>query len=130
MLNVIKRMAGILLAMVHTRAELFAVETEEQVQRFFAYLMLSLLGLFCLGMTVFFASILIITLFWETHRIAAVAGMMVFFGVAAVGLFLGVRSAFRNRPRYLAATLKEIARDVETLSAQGRRQSTSEERRP
>ena len=126
----IKRMAGTLLAMLQTRAELAAIEMEEQVLRFFSYLMLSLVALFCLGMTVFLGTILIITLFWDTHRIAAVSGMMVFFGVAAVVMALCVRTRFRSRPRFLSATLNEIGQDVAVLKSSGREPSPARERRP
>lgn len=116
MFNNLKRMAGTLLAMAQTRTELLAVEIEEELQRLFGYLMLSLVALFCFAVTVLLAVVLIIILFWDTHRVAAVLCLMGFFAIAAIALGLRVRNAYRQKPRFLSATMQELSKDVETLS--------------
>lgn len=116
MFNTLKRMAGTLLAMLQTRAELLAVEVEEEVQRLFGYLLLSLVALFCFGMTVLLAILLIVILFWESHRVAAVACLMGFFAITAVCISLWVRSCYRQKPRFLSATLNEFSKDIKALT--------------
>lgn len=115
MLKMIKRMVGTLLTMLQTRAELLAVEVEEEVQRLFGYLILSLVALFCFGIAVLLAIVLVIILFWDTHRVAVVAGLMGFFGVVAVAVGWRVCNSFHNKPRFLAATLDEMSKDIEAL---------------
>ena len=116
MFNNLKRMAGTLLAMAQTRTELLAVEIEEELQRLFGYLLLSLVALFCFGVTVLLGVVLIIFLFWDTHRVAVVLCLMGFFAITAVALGLRVRNAYRQKPRFLSATMQELSKDVETLS--------------
>ena len=115
MFNNVKRMAGILLAMMRTRAELAAVEIEEELQRLFGYLMLSLIALFCFGIAVLLGVLLIIILFWESHRIAVVIGMMGFFLFAAIGISMWVRNCYRQKPRFLAATMDEFSKDIQAV---------------
>lgn len=60
------KVAGTLLAIVKTRAELIAIELEEEWVRLLSYLLLSLSALFCLALTVFLAVILVIVLCWDS----------------------------------------------------------------
>ena len=115
MLELLKRMAANMLAILHTRAELLVVEVEEEVLRLFCYLMLSLVALICFGVTALLAILLVIVAFWDTNRIAAILGMMGVFGIAAVGIALYVRHAFNTKPKFLSNTLSEIAKDAEMV---------------
>lgn len=116
-------MAATVLAILQTRAELLAVEVEEEVLRFFSYLILSLVALICFGLATLLAILLIIVIFWDDNRIAAVACLMAFFGIASVALALGVRNCFRKKPKFLAGTLGEISKDVEMLKPSDREQA-------
>jgi len=115
MFELVKRMAATVLAMLHTRAELFAVEVEEEVLRFFSYLILSLVALVCFSVTALLVILLVIVAFWDTNRIAAIICMMGIFGFGAIGITLYVCHAFRNKPRFLASTLDEISKDIEMI---------------
>ena len=115
MFELVKRMAATLLVMLHTRAELLAVEVEEEVLRFFCYLILSLVALVCFSVTALLVILLVIVAFWDTNRIAAILCMMGVFGIGAIGIALYVRNAFRNKPRFLSSTLDEIAKDIEMI---------------
>ena len=120
MFNNLKRMAGTVLAMAQTRAELLAVEIEEEVQRLFGYLMLSLVALFCFGIAVLLAILLIIILFWDTHRVAVVAGLMGFFAILTIGIGLWVRNCYRQKPRFLSATMNELSKDIQAMTSSSR----------
>jgi uncharacterized membrane protein YqjE len=113
----IGRVAGTLLALFQTRIELFTVELQEESQRLLSWLILSLVALFCVAMAFFLAVFLVIVLFWDTWRIAAISGLIVFFGGAALLIALGVRSSYRKKPRMLASTRSELARDIERLKS-------------
>lgn len=111
------RMAGTLLAIFRTRAELFAVELQEGAQRLIFSLVLALMALFCFVTAVFLAIVLVIVLFWDGYRLWAIGGLMVFFGAAAVLIGLGVRSRLNQGPGMLAATRAELAKDIERFTS-------------
>lgn len=115
----IGRISATLLAMAQTRLELAAVEVEEEYQRLLGYLLMSLLALFLLGITLLLLALLVIVIFWETHRIEAVCGMAGLFGLGAVWLGLKVRADFRAKPRLLAATVDELRKDIEYIHTAG-----------
>ena len=110
-----RRVVAGLLAIAQTRAELLTVELEEEAQRLFSYLLLSLVALFCFGLAILLAVLLIVVLYWDCNRVAVIACLTAFFGLAAVVIGLGVRNCYRNKPRFLASTLDEISKDVEIL---------------
>jgi uncharacterized membrane protein YqjE len=109
------RLAATLLAMVQTRMELASVEMEEQSQRYLGYLLMSLLALFLFGIAIVLVALLVIILFWDTYRIAAVLGMAGVFALAAVVIGLKVRSGFASQPALLSATMAELQKDIEFL---------------
>lgn len=113
------RMAATLVAIVHTRLELAAVEMEEESLRFLSYLALAMLALLCIAIGVVLAAFLVIVLFWDTHRIAAIA--IAAGGFAALGLLvgLGVRSSFRHKPKLLSFTLAELNKDLASMKQLG-----------
>lgn len=111
-------MASTLLAIFQTRIELFTVELQEEAQRLLSYLILSLVALFCVIMAFLLGVFLIIVLLWDSYRILAVSGLIVFFGGAAALIAIGIRSSLRKKPRMLAYTRSEIARDIERLKSE------------
>ena len=112
----VAKVAGTLLAIAKTRAELIAIELEEEWVRLLSYLLLSLSALFCLALTVFLAVILVIVLCWDSCRIPAIVGMMVFFGLLTGIIWWSVRRSFRRKPRLLELTRQEIAKDIDRLT--------------
>jgi uncharacterized membrane protein YqjE len=111
----VARLAASLLAVARTRLELAATEVEEETLRYFSYLILSLAALFCLGIAIVLGTILLVVLYWDSHRIAVLAALMAIFGIIglAIGLHVRVKFLFRSRP--LAHTLAELSRDSEML---------------
>lgn len=109
------KVAGTLLAIVKTRCELMAIELQEEWLRLLTYLFLSLIALFCLGLTVLLAVVLVLALCWDTCRIQAIIGMMVFFGVITCAIWIGVRRSFSKKPKLLELTRQEIAKDIDRL---------------
>lgn len=94
-----------------TRLELLSVELREELHRTAELLVWSAVALLAAGGGVLFAGLAIIFVFWDTHRImAAVLVTASYFALAAFSILL-VRSRLRSRPRFLQATLDELARD-------------------
>lgn len=103
-----------------TRLELLTVELREEVHRTAEQLVLGLAAVLAAAAGVLFAGLAIIFAFWDTHRIlAAVLVTFGFFAVAAITALL-LRSRLRSRPRFLQATLAELARDEGQLRGRSR----------
>lgn len=106
------RLGATLVAMLQTRAELAAVEVEEESLRFLSYMVRALLALLLVGIAVVLGVFLVILLFWDSYRIEAVVGVMALLLGASAWLGLQVRADIRNKPRLLGATIAEINKDV------------------
>lgn len=106
------RLGSTLVDMVHTRLELAAVEVEEESQRMLGYLLFALLALILFGVAFLLLAFLVIVLFWDTHRIAAVSGMAALFAVAGAIIAMKVKSGFDNKPRLLQNTIEELRKDI------------------
>lgn len=105
----------LLMSMVGTRLELAAIDLESNVQATFAALMTAFVAV-VLGLIAFaFIGIVVIVFYWETHRIAAAAGVMLAYAVIAAILAFRARSAWRTRPAALAATMHELELDAQAL---------------
>ncbi len=109
------RLAATVLETLHTRLELISVEVEEEMARYSSYLLWTVVALFCAGVAVLLAILLVVVLFWDSHREAVLLSLIgAFTGIA---LYLGwwLRESMRNKPRLLAYSLAELKRDTATL---------------
>lgn len=106
------RIGGTFVDMVRTRLELAAVEIQEETRRIVGYFALALLALILLGIALLLVALTIIIVFWDTHRIAAAIAMVVLFGGGAAFAAFKLKSAFTDRPRFMAATTDELNKDV------------------
>lgn len=109
------RLAATLLAIVHNRVELASTELEEQSLRFFSCLMLALASLFFFGLAVVLGVLLLLTVYWDSHRIAVLAVLAGVFGFAGILAARLGRQRYRERPPLLGHTMNELARDSELL---------------
>jgi uncharacterized membrane protein YqjE len=109
------RLAGTLVGILHTRLGLIAVEVEEEMSRFSSYLLWSLVALFFGGMAVLLAVLLIVALFWDTHRIEVLVTLIALFAASAMILAWRLSKALKNKPRLLAYSLNELSKDVANL---------------
>ena len=101
--------------MLHTRLELVAVEVEEELDRFSSILLRSLAVLFCICSAIVLLVILLLAIFWDTHRIELICSLILLFGCAAGLLAWSVRQQIRARPRLLSQTLAELEKDIAGL---------------
>jgi uncharacterized membrane protein YqjE len=112
----LRNLAGTLVAVFHTRLELLVTEIEEERVRLLQLLLWGAAALFCLGVGVLLLVILLIALFWDTHRIAVIATLAAVFLAGGAALAAAARNLMQGRPRLFSATLDELARDKDQLT--------------
>ena len=113
----LKTFSATLIAITHTRLELFSTDLEEEREHLLSMLVLGLLALFCIGVGVVLATIFVVVAFWDGYRLAALgtlAALFVSAGAAAVGF---VKHKLRIKPRIFAASLSELSKDRQHLSS-------------
>lgn len=113
------RMGTTLVAMARTRLELAAVEAQEEAQRVLGYAAWTLLAAFLGAGVLMLVALFVIVLFWDTHRLAAIAGVAGVFALAAILILLQVRARFAARPRMMSATLAELNKDLAFIKGTG-----------
>ncbi|NMM26564.1 MAG: hypothetical protein HHJ12_04550 [Glaciimonas sp.] len=109
-------MAGTLIDLLQTRLELATVELEEETLRSFSYLLLALVAMFCLAMTILLGTVLIVAIFWDTHRIPVLLSLLAAFGLSGIMIGLRLRSNYRGKPKMLSHTLSELRKDLARIS--------------
>lgn len=115
LLDSLKTLTGTLIAIVYTRLELLSTDLEEERERLAILLILMLVALFCIGVGIILAVLLIVVAFWDTHRLLVLGGFTGLFlagGLSASWLAL---HKLRTKPRLFAATLAELYQDSTRL---------------
>jgi uncharacterized membrane protein YqjE len=110
-----RRLARTALGIVATRLQILGTEVEEEQVRFTELLLLVAAVVFCFATAVLLAVILIVLLLWETHKLATLGVFTALFLGAGVFGLLVLQRRRRTRPRFLSATVGEIAKDLERI---------------
>lgn len=108
-------LAATLVATAHTRLDLLSTDLEEGRAHVLSLLVMVLAALFCLGVGVVLAAILLVAAFWDTYRLLALGSLAGFF--LAAGMVAGAYAIrkMRTRPRLFAASLTELLKDRQQL---------------
>lgn len=115
----LRALGAALLALVCSRAELIAVELQEERVRAEQKLALAALAALFLALGLLLAALLVIILYWDTHRLLAAGGVTVLYlGVGGWAL-LRLRSLSRNSPPPFSATIGEFETDLALLRGRG-----------
>lgn len=113
----LKQLVATVVALVHTRLELFTTELQEEVQRAAGLVLWAFIALLAAGVGLFFVGITIIIAFWEGERLlAAILVTSGFLAIAAICVVI-VLVKFRNKPPLLSATRAELGKDRAELQA-------------
>lgn len=116
---------GNVVATIHTRLELISVEVEEELARFSSYLIWSLVIVICASIALLLGVLLVVALFWDTHRYAVLLSLIALFSFASIILAWRLKIALRNKPRFLQYTLEELRRDGVVLQKSDASSGTS-----
>jgi len=94
-----------------------STDVAEEREQLTSFLVLMLVALGCLGVGIVLLTILIVVVFWETHRLEALAGLIGLFLLAGVGLGWFAMHRIRTKPRLFEASLAELSKDQQQLSS-------------
>jgi uncharacterized membrane protein YqjE len=98
-----------------TRLQLASTELEEERLRLTELLLYGLVALFCIGVGLVLALLLLVLVFWDGPRVLVLAIETAVFLGTGVGLVAVFRHKARNKPRLLATTIDELRRDSDSL---------------
>jgi len=115
LLESLTALAATLVAIAHTRLDLLSSDLEEERVHLFSLLRLALAALFCLGVGVLLATLLLVAAFWDTHRLLVLGTLAGFFLVAGVVAWRFAVHKARTKPRLFAASMSELLKDRQQL---------------
>lgn len=113
----LKALSSNLLAIIQTRLELLSTDVAEERERLLKLLVMVLVALFCLGVGVLLLALLIVIALWESHRLYALAGMIAFFLIVGASVGWMALQKSRSQPRLFDASINELAKDRQDLTA-------------
>ena len=113
----LKALSANLLGIVQTRLELLSTDISEERERIVMLVVLALGALFSIGVGVVLLAILVVVALWESNRLAALGGMIVFFLMSGGILAWIVLSKLRSAPRPFDASISELAKDRQELNS-------------
>lgn len=116
----VRRLLSTATAIASTRLELLANELHEERLRLTQMLFFALSALFCFGMAMLLFTLLIVVLFWDEHRLAALGVMSVLFLASGALMVALLRSKAEAGSKLFSASLAELAKDREQLGGGSR----------
>jgi uncharacterized membrane protein YqjE len=102
-------------ALVRVRLELLAIELKEASERQKRMLQWAIVAALFLAAGLLASGVLVVVLFWDSHRIAAIVAVCVAYLGMGAWAFLRLRDVAENSPAPLAATIAELERDIEMI---------------
>ena len=115
-LQSLRNFAATLIALLQTRVELLITELEEERMRLLQLMFWMAGAIFFLAVGILLLIILLVAVFWESHRLIAIVVLAGLFLAGGAGMSLMVRKLMRERPRLFSASLGELAKDRDQLS--------------
>jgi uncharacterized membrane protein YqjE len=103
-----------LLATFQTRAELFAVELQEERYRLIELLLLAGGALLLGGLALLLLSITVILVFPASARVFAALGLVLIYAVGALALVWKIKRKLRDEP--FVETISQLKKDWECLT--------------
>jgi len=111
LLGSLKRLTNTCIGIVHTRLELLSTDLEEGHERLISLLAMTFVALFCLCFGMVLLAILIVVLFWDTHRLLVLSLLTGLFIVTGGMIGAMAMRALKSMPRMFEASLAELVKD-------------------
>ena len=120
----LRTLGATLVAAAHDRLELISTEVEEERAWLLHLLLGTQIALFFCILGVLMLTLLVVVVFWDTHRVLVTLLLTVLYlGIGAV-LAVAMRSKIRRKPRAFSASIAELAKDRQQLTgSDGHRRS-------
>jgi uncharacterized membrane protein YqjE len=106
-----------LIKTLQERIELVSIEVQEEKYRMVRIAIWISAAVFAGAMALTFATLTLVYLFWETARLAVLAGFTVFYSAALVWVIVLLRRTFAQ-PKPFRATLETLSEDRECIRNQ------------
>lgn len=104
-----------LLAGVQERVELFSLEVKEEKYRLVQMFAWASAVFYLAMMMITFGSLTLVYMFWDTHRLAALAGLTGLYALMLVGTVIAFRRYLARQPAPFQATQQELEDDRECI---------------
>jgi uncharacterized membrane protein YqjE len=117
LLDSLSNLASTLVSIIHTRLALLSTDIEEDRERLFSQIILSIIAAFCLIIGFVLMIILIVFVLWEEHRLYAlfsIAGILILTGFLIGGFAI---YKLKTKPKFFSASLAELLKDKEKLNS-------------
>ncbi|MFT3867178.1 MAG: phage holin family protein [Nibricoccus sp.] len=111
LLSALRSLGDGLLAMAHDRLELLSVELQEEKYRLILTFIWITAAVFMGMMAVSFASLTLVYLFWESARVAVLAGLTLFYAGLLIAIIVALRRFLARQPRPFSGTRGELEKD-------------------
>jgi uncharacterized membrane protein YqjE len=111
LLGSLRGLADGLLGSAQERLELISIELHEEKYRLVQTLIWISAAVFSAMMTITFASLTIVYLFWDTARLAVLGGLTVLYGIASLVIVWLCRRFIARQPKPFEATIDELQED-------------------
>ncbi len=114
----LKNLTSTLIAIIQTRLELLGTDLEEGRERLISLLVMIFMSLFCLCFGIGLLALLLVVVFWDTHRLLALSTLTgVFLIAGGVLCFLVIRT-LKAMPRMFEASLIELSKDQRQINTE------------
>jgi uncharacterized membrane protein YqjE len=113
----LRNLAANAVAILRTRLELLATELEEESLRLARLAFWGLVALLFFTFALIMLTLLVVVLFWDTHRVLVIALLAFAYLAIAAGIGFRVRAELRTGSKLFSGSLSELAKDGEQLSA-------------
>ena len=110
-----RRLGAAFLGLLHSHVELLGIELQEQKARTVSLLLFAGLALVFALLLLVGLSTLVLIVFWDDHRLAAIIGLCIFYALATVFCGIRLKAAIFDESSPFNATLEELAKDRERL---------------
>lgn len=115
LLGSVRRLLSTLTQIASTRLELLVNELHEERLHWGQMLLYFFSALFLLGMGIILLTVFVVVVFWDTHRLVALASLSALFLLSGALLAQKLRVISRARLRLFSESLAELAKDREHL---------------
>lgn len=111
-----RNFAATLIAVAQTRLELLSTEVEEEWLRLLQMLVGVFIALFFFALGIVMLTVLVVILFWDTHRaLVTILFALLYLGIG-VYFTLAVRAKAREKSKLFSASVAELAKDRQLLA--------------